>query len=221
MFKIKTIIADLTELSGESIVAYKQDDIIKVHVHTFTPGLILDRMQKYGEFLTLKIENMSLGHSESVKKKEKKKRKKKYATVTVATGDGLSALFGDMGADYIINGGQTANPSIEEFIKAFDCCNAENIFVLPNNKNILLAAEQAAAVYEGSKIHVVPTKNLMQGYSALSVINPGMGDAETILAGAMTAISSVVDGEITKAVRDVKLSTNEKCLSDIEFKWNK
>lgn len=208
-FKIKTIIADLTELSGESIVAYKQDDIIKVHVHTFTPGLILDRMQKYGEFLTLKIENMSLGHSESVKKKEKKKRKKKYATVTVATGDGLSALFGDMGADYIINGGQTANPSIEEFIKAFDCCNAENIFVLPNNKNILLAAEQAAAVYEGSKIHVVPTKNLMQGYSALSVINPGMGDAKTILAGAMTAISSVVDGEITKAVRDVKIEGRE------------
>lgn len=208
-FKIKTIISDLTELSGESIVAYKQDDIIKVHVHTFTPGLILDRMQKYGEFLTLKIENMSLGHSESVKKKEKKKKKKKYATVTVATGEGLSALFSDMGADYIISGGQTANPSIEEFIKAFDSCNAENIFVLPNNKNILLAAEQAAAVYEGAKIHIIPTKNLMQGYAALSVINPTMADADIILSGAKSAMSAVIDGEITRAVRDVKIEGRE------------
>lgn len=206
-FDINIVISDLKELSGDSIVAYKQDDIIKVHVHSFTPGLILDRMQRYGEFLTLKIENMSLGHSEGVK--EKKKPKKKIATVAVATGEGLSALFGDMGADYIINGGQTANPSIEEFIKAFDLCEAENIIVLPNNKNILLAAEQAATVYEGAKIHVVPTKNLMQGYSALSVINPGMTDIDAILSDAKAAADSVIDGEITRAVRDVKIEGRE------------
>ena len=110
-----------------------------------------------------------------------------------------------MGADYIISGGQTANPSIEEFISAFDSCAAENIFVLPNNKNILLAAEQAAAVYEGAKIHVIPAKNLMQGYAALSVINPSMADTEAIISGAKSALGSVVDGEVTRAVRDVKI----------------
>lgn len=206
-FDISTVLTDLNELSGESIVAYKQDDIIKVHVHTFTPGLILERMQKYGEFLTVKIENMSLGHSESVK--EKKKIKKKIATVAVSSGEGLSALFKEMGADYIISGGQTANPSIEEFITAFDECGAENIIVLPNNKNILLAAEQAAKAYEAANIHVVPTKNFMQGYSALAVINPTVGDAEKIAADATAAAHAVTDGEITRAVRDVTIEGRE------------
>lgn len=203
-FSVDTVLADLSRLGGESVVAYKQDDIIKVHVHSFTPGLILTEMQKYGEFLTLKIENMSLGHSESVKKKVKK-TKKKVATVAVACGEGLCALFGDMGADHIISGGQTANPSIEEFISAFELCNAENIIVLPNNKNILLAAEQAAKAYEGAKIHVVPTKNLMQGYSALSLINPTMDDLDMMLSGVMSAAGAVTDGEITRAVRDVRI----------------
>lgn len=206
-FELDTILSDLSSLSGESVVAYKQDDIIKVHVHTFTPGLVLDRMQRYGEFLTLKIENMSVGHSESIKTKPK--AGKDLATVTVSTGDGLSALFTDMGADYIINGGQTANPSIEEFIKAFDACSAKNILVLPNNKNILLAAEQAAAVYKDAIVHVIPTKNLMQGYSALSVINPSMNDIDSLLASAKSAAEAVLDGEITRAVRDVKIEGRE------------
>ena len=206
-FSLDTILSDLSSLSGESVVAYKQDDIIKVHVHTFTPGLVLDRMQRYGEFLTLKIENMSVGHSESIKKKPKVH--KNLATVTVATGEGLSALFTDMGADYIISGGQTANPSIEEFIKAFDACSAKNILVLPNNKNILLAAEQAAAVYKDANIYVIPTKNLMQGYSALSVINPSMKDIDSLIASAKSAAEAVLDGEITRAVRDVKIEGRE------------
>ncbi len=206
-FNIATILADLSELSGESVVAYKQDDIIKVHVHTFTPGLILDRMQKYGEFLTLKIENMSLGHSESVEKK--KKAKKRIAVTAVATGEGLSALFSDMGVDVIINGGQSANPSTKDFIDAFDSCSAEHILVLPNNKNILLAAEQAASVYEGARIHVIPTKNLMQGYAALSLINPTMTDIDSIILAAKTAADSVADGEITRAVRDVTIDGRE------------
>lgn len=204
-FNIETVKADLIRLGGESIVAYKTDDVVKVHVHTFTPGIILAELQKYGEFLTVKIENMSLGHSESVKPK---KKKKKYSVVSVACGEGLSALFADMGADYIISGGQTANPSIEEFIKAFDSAEAENIIVLPNNKNILLAAEQAAKAYEGANIHVIPTKNFMQGYSALSVINPGMS-IDMIVSGAVSAAESVIDGEITRAVRDVKIEGRE------------
>lgn len=201
-FDINVILEGLNKLGGESVVAYKQDDIVKVHVHTFTPGLILTEMQKYGEFLTLKIENMSLGHSESVK--QKKKEKKKYSIVSVACGEGLSALFSDMGADYIIRGGQTANPSIEEFIRAFELCEAENIMVLPNNKNILLAAEQAAKIYEDAKIHVIPTKNFMQGYSALSVINPSE-NIESNVANAISAVEAVIDGEITRAVRDVTI----------------
>ncbi len=210
-FDISVILAELNELHGESVVAYKQDDIIKVHVHSFTPGLILEAMQKYGEFLTVKIENMSVSHSESEKEKPapSKKPKKKIATAAVALGEGISALFGDMGADYIIKGGQTANPSIEDFIRAFDACNAENIIVLPNNKNILLAAEQAAKAYEGAVIYVIPTKNLMQGYSALSVINPSMDDIDLIVSGATSAAEMVVDGEITRAVRDVKIDGRE------------
>ena len=206
-FEVKTILSDLERLGGESIVAYKQDDIIKVHVHSFTPGLILAEMQKYGEFLTVKIENMSLGHSESVK--PKKSAKKKYATVAVALGDGISALFTDMGADYIISGGQTANPSIEEFIRAFEDLNAENIIVLPNNKNILLAAEQAAKAYEDANIYVIPTKNLLQGYSALSVINPSVADTEALISAAKNAAEGVVDCEITRAVRDVTVDGRE------------
>ena len=205
-FDIEIIKAELISLGGESIVAYKTDDVVKVHVHTFTPGVILAAMQKYGEFLTVKVENMSLGHSESQKPK---KNKKKLAMVAVACGDGLSALFSDMGADYIISGGQTANPSIEEFIKAFDEVCAENIIVFPNNKNILLAAEQAAKAYEGANIHVIPTKNFMQGYSALSVINPSLGDTDLIISSATSAASAVIDGEITRAVRDVKIDGRE------------
>ena len=110
-----------------------------------------------------------------------------------------------MGADYIIRGGQTANPSIEEFIRAFELCEAENIIVLPNNKNILLAAEQAAKIYEGANIHVLPTKNFMQGYSALSVINPGEKDINSNISNAIAAAEAVIDGEITRAVRDVTI----------------
>lgn len=199
-FDLQTVLADLEELKGESIVAYQQDDIIKVHVHTFNPGEVMARMLRYGEFLTVKVENMSLGHSEP--EKPKGKPKKPFAVVAVAAGDGMTALFTQMGADRIVSGGQTANPSIEEFVEAFRECAAENIIVLPNNKNILLAAQQAAKLYEDAKVHVVPTKSLAQGYSALSVITPGIKDIQTLLSSAERAAKGVVDGEITRAVRD-------------------
>lgn len=199
-FRIQTILDDLEEMKGESVVAYKQDDIVKIHVHTFYPGEIMARMQRYGEFLTVKIENMSLGHSQT--EKPKPKPSKPFAVVAVAAGDGLCALFSQMGADRIVSGGQTANPSIEEFVEAFRECPAEDIIVLPNNKNILLAAQQAAKLYEDARIHVVPTKTLVQGYSALSVITPGITDIQTLLSSAERAAKDVLDGEITQAVRD-------------------
>ena len=200
-FDINIILDELNSLHGESIVAYKTDDIVKVHVHTFNPGEILTMAQRYGEFLTLKIENMSLGHSEE--KSSEAKKKKKYAVVTVATGDGLSALFKDMGADVIIEGGQTANPSTGQFVDAFKACNAETIVVLPNTKNIFLSASCAAELYTEANVRVVKTSNLMQGYSALSVINPGIDSVDDIVSSAEAAANSVIDGEITRAIRSV------------------
>lgn len=202
-FEVSTLIAELEALGGESIVAYKTEDIVKVHVHTFTPGSVFSVAQAYGEFLTVKVENMSLGHSGAPVKK--KKSNKKFSVLAVATGDGLSALFTDMGADRIISGGQTANPSIEEFIEAFESCDTEHIIVLPNNKNVILAARQAAELYDKAEVHIVETKSLMQGYSALSVITPGIKDMDALCKSAKLAAEGVVGVEVTRAVRDVTL----------------
>ncbi|MBQ8850699.1 MAG: DAK2 domain-containing protein [Clostridia bacterium] len=204
-FEISELIQKLEALGGESIVAYKQDDIVKVHVHTFTPGSVFSTAQAYGEFLTVKVENMSLGHSGAPAKKTR--TNKKFSVLAVATGDGLSALFTDMGADRIIAGGQTANPSIEEFIEAFESCDTENIIVLPNNKNVILAARQAAELYDKAKVYIVETKNLMQGYSALSVITPGIKDMDALCNSARNAAEGVTGIEITQAVRDASMNS--------------
>ena len=211
-FDISVIISELESLGGESIVAYKNGDIVKIHVHSFTPGLILTAVQKYGEFLTMKIENMSLGHSEEEKPKQSKK---KYAVVAVASGEGITALLRDMGADVVIEGGQTANPSTGEFVDAFGRCNAEHIIVRPNNKNILLSATQAAELYTDADIRVVKTANLMQGFSALSVINPSVDNIDDMVASAESAASNVIDGEITRAVRSV--SVEGRSISEGEY----
>lgn len=202
-FEVSEVIDLLKMMGGDSIVAYKQDDIVKVHVHTFSPGEILAKMQTFGEFLTVKVENMNLGHTETTK--EKPKNPKPFAVVAVAEGEGMKALFTQMGADKIILGGQSANPSIEDFIVAFKECNAKDIIVLPNNKNIILAAGQAAQIYSDAHVHVIHTKNIAQGYSALSVITPGIKDINVLTASAERAAESVLDGEITRAVRDVAL----------------
>ena len=197
-FEIANVITLLTEMGGESIVAYQQNDIVKVHVHTFCPGEILASMQRFGEFLTVKIENMNLGHTET----QKKKPQKDFAVIAVAQGDGMAALFEQMGADKIVSGGQSANPSIEDFVNAFRECNAKHIIVLPNNKNIILAAKQAAELYTDLPVHVINTKNIAQGYAAMSVITPGMKDIDALITSAERAAADVIDGEITCAVRD-------------------
>lgn len=209
-FDVSHIISRLTELGGESIVAYKQDDIIKVHVHTFSPGEILAEMQRFGEFLTVKVENMNLGHTE----KEKKNQKKDFAVVAVAQGDGMSALFRQMGAERIVSGGQSANPSIEDFVEAFKGCCAKDIIVLPNNKNILLAARQAADLYTDAIVHVINTKNIAQGYAALSVITPGIKDINSLITSAERAAEGVIDGEITCAVRDAVVDGKRISMGD-------
>lgn len=209
-FDVLRIVSLLTEMGGESIVAYKQDDIIKVHVHTFAPGEILAKVQSFGEFLTVKIENMNLGHTET----EKKKPPKEFAVVSVAQGDGMAVLFSQMGADRIVSGGQSENPSIEDFVEAFKACNAKNIIVLPNNKNIVLAASQAAALYTDKPVHVINTKNIAQGYAALSIITPGIKDIDSLVTSAERAAEGVIDGEITCAVRDAVVDGKNISIGD-------
>lgn len=214
-FEIGSMRALLELLGGDSIVTYKEGDIVKVHVHTLDPGRVLTSAREFGEFLTIKIENMELGHSdvESAKKKaEAKAPKKKFSVLTVATGEGICSLFEDMGADGIISGGQTNNPSTEEFIEAFGAHPAEDIIVLPNNKNVMLAAKQAAELYDAARVHIVPTYTLMEGYGALSVITPGITDIEVLVKNAERAAKSIVGSEITRAVRDVNLDGKDiKC----------
>jgi DAK2 domain fusion protein YloV len=205
-FEIDELITLLESLGGESIVAYKLDDVVKVHVHTFAPGNVLTVAQSYGEFLTVKIENMSIGHTEESKPK---KAKKPFSVIAIAQGEGLSALFSEMGADEIVTGGQTLNPSTEEIIAAFDRTESDNIIVLPNNKNVILAAKQAAELYDKARVHIIPTKNMMQGYGALSVVTPGITDVSSLVESATRAAEGVIGAEVTMAVRDVTLGGRE------------
>ena len=149
---------------------------------------------------------MSIGHSGTPEKKIASG--KKFSVLTVASGEGMCSLFTDMGADLIVAGGQSANPSTEEFIEAFDKCDTPDILVMPNNKNVFLAANQAAEIYKEASVHIIPTKSLMQGYGALSVITPGV-DVETLVESATRASQSVVGSEITRAVRNVTINGNE------------
>ena len=206
-FDVNLLIDRLTMMGGESIVAYKENDVVKLHVHTFTPGEVFNIAQEYGEFLTVKVENMSLQHSSEEIKRQK--NKKYYSVISVTQGEGMCALFKDMGADEIVAGGQSKNPSIEDFISSFDKCNSEHIIVLPNNKNVFLAAEQASKLYDKACVHIIPTRNLMQGYGALSVITPGITDIDALVNSIKRASDSVVGIEITQAVRDVTLNGRE------------
>ncbi len=214
-FKIDNLISFLNTI-GDSIVAFQEGTIVKVHVHTMTPGMVLDYCQKYGEFLTIKIENMTLEHNEStvtnnfmahgeIVKAEKQAERKKYATIAVAGGEGIQKTFRELGADFVIDGGQSKNPSSEEFIKAFDAVNADTIFVLPNNSNIILAARQAASLYQKADIRVIDSKTIGDGYAALTMLSYDSGDSEEIARNFMQAMEGVQTGEVSIAVRNAKL----------------
>ncbi len=201
------------ETVGDSIVAFISGTVVKVHVHTMTPGTVLDYCQQYGEFLTLKIENMTLQHNETVisnrfdeKREDKKKAEKKpYALVTTASGEGIKQTFTELGADYVIYGGQTNNPSTEDFISAFDEVNAKTIFVLPNNGNIIMAAKQAAELYKDSDVRVVPSHNIGEGYAALTMLSYDSGDADAITKELEEAMQGVITGMITHSVRNADI----------------
>ena len=202
-----TAVTNYLETVGDSIVAVKTGSILKIHVHTLTPEKVLEYCRNYGEFLTVKIENMSLQHSNTSQKTEPECRKEhtSYGIVAVASGEGVKQTFLDIGADVIVDGGQSMNPSAEDFLKAFDEANADNIFVFPNNGNIILAAKQAANIYEKSKVFVVESKTIGDGYAAISMMNSELSSAQEILDEFSFAMDGVITAEISKSVKDSQM----------------
>ena len=198
----ETVISDWLAQNGESLVFFRDGSIIKVHVHTHTPGEILNHCQQYGEFLTIKVENMTLQHHENHMDERFKKGRKAFGVVAVASGAGLVDTFKELGADIVIEGGQTMNPPVKRFIDAFDAVDAETVFVFPNNGNILLTARQAADIYDKADIRVIPAKTLGEGYYALANLDPEAGDADTIEATLTEAAGEVVTGLVSRAIRD-------------------
>ncbi len=190
---------EFLESVGVSVVLVNDEDLVKVHVHTYKPGDVFNFAQQYGEFITIKVENMDEQHD----RLEKKPERKKLAIVTVAVGDGLTRLFTQLRADIVISGGQTMNPSIEDFVKAISKLNPESVIILPNNNNIVMSAKQAADILnkKGINTKIVPTTSIQQGISACMGFNPDL-DIEENLIEMFAATKRVVCGQITTAVRD-------------------
>lgn len=198
-----SVIVNFLETLGDSIVAFKDEDIVKVHVHTFTPGKVIDFCQQFGEYVTFKMENMSVQHSELSETHEDPKREhKKFAVVAVSSGEGISNAFKTMGCDEIVSGGQTMNPSSEDFINAFKKLDAENIIVFPNNGNIIMAARQAAENYEEANVVVIPTKSIAECYSALTMLDFSSDDLDTIVEEFQSTIDNVTAASVTYSIRD-------------------
>jgi len=195
---------------GNSIVSFKTDSIVKVHVHTMTPGAVIEYCRQFGELLTVKIENMSVQHNESKEVSDKQQidnaPAKKYGIVSVAQGDGIAQIFTEMGVDVIVNGGQTQNPSTSDFLDAFKKVKAEHIFVFPNNGNIVMAAKQAAEIYEDAEIHVIESKDLGAGYIGLSLIDFEAEKPEDIEAQIYDSMKGAVTASISPSIRDADMN---------------
>jgi DAK2 domain fusion protein YloV len=205
---------------GDSLAIVADDEICKVHIHTKTPGDVLNFGQTFGSFATLKIENMSVQHTETLLHThdevdgdcghhhgayDPSANPSKYGIITVVNGDGLKNTFKEMGVSCIINGGQTMNPSTEEFIKAIDGLNAENVIIIPNNGNVLLSAQHAAKLVEDRSITVLPAKTIAQGYASLTMFDSNQS-LEDNVREMEELISNVKTGEITYAVRDTEVN---------------
>ena len=206
-----TEIRDIMLKYGDSLAVVGDEGIIKVHVHTNDPGLVLQDALKHGQLVTIKIENMKLQHentlvgdtdeiAQSVEEKE-------YGFIATSMGEGLAKIFKDFGVDYIIEGGQTMNPSTEDFMKAIDSINAKNIFIFPNNSNIIMAANQAKELSD-KNIIVIPTKNTPQGFTALVNFNADASVEENEQA-LMESLTMVKSGQVTFAVRDTVMNDVE------------
>lgn len=208
------------ESIGDSIVVVADEDVVKVHVHTNDPGLAIQKALKYGALSNMKIDNMRLEHQEKLFRMSKQEEKpvneeedlpgpkKDVGFIAVSVGDGIAEIFKGLGVDYIIEGGQTMNPSTEDMLNAIDKVNADTIFILPNNKNIILAANQAKSLVKDKKIVVIPTKTVPQGITAVINYVPGLSieeNEETMVA----EMKAVATGQVTYAVRDTNIDGQE------------
>lgn len=191
---------------GDSLLVVNDDEIVKVHVHTEDPGLVMQEGLKYGSLVKVKVDNMRNQHEAQVEKEERQAKpveEKEYAIIAVAAGDGLADIFKAQGVDYIISGGQTMNPSTEDFVKAVEGLNARNIIILPNNKNILMAAQSAAEVID-QPAAVVETKTIPQGLTSLLAFDESKSIEENY-ERMSAALADVVSGSVTSAVRDTTI----------------
>ncbi len=199
---------------GNSLVCVQDEDLVKVHVHTLKPYVALKMGRRQGRFVKIKVENMQQQHDHIVELEDVKAaveepvEHKKYAIITVAPGKGIDEMFKEYRADIVIGGGQTMNPSTEDFVSAIEKVNADHIFILPNNSNIILAANQAKDVCEDADIHVLETKTVPQGLSACVMFNPD-ADLESNLNEMNEAIAHVKSGEVTYAIKDTTYEGQE------------
>ncbi len=206
---------------GDSVVFVEDDGLIKIHVHTNNPGRALELAVEYGELLNIKIENMKQQHSTILEEEGTtpesavvaEEPTKPYAFIGVAMGSGIAKILRDLGVDHIIEGGQTMNPSTEDIMKAVEGANAEQIFILPNNSNIILAAQQAQTLSDKS-VHVVPSKTIPQGIAAMLVFDPS-SEAEENLASMVDAVKEVKTVQVTYSVRDTVFNDLEIKKDDI------
>ena len=237
--KMEMDFKDFLESIGDSIVVVADDDIVKVHVHTNDPGLAIQRALKYGALSNMKIDNMRLEHQEKVIKMAEKEAagvsnqteaaadakteakpikpaepRKEVGFIAVSVGDGINEIFKGLGVDYIIEGGQTMNPSTEDMLNAIEKVNADTIYVLPNNKNIILAANQARDLVEDKKIIVIPTKTVPQGITAVINYVPDLSVEENE-AVMLECIGNVKTGQVTYAVRDTVI--DDKTIKQNDF----
>lgn len=204
---------------GDSLVCVADDEVVKIHVHTNDPGLAIQRGLTFGELTNLKIDNMREEHRERVIKGvdqilESQKQKKKMGVISVSAGSGLTSIFKEIGVDVVVEGGQTMNPSTEDILNAVEHLNAETIYILPNNKNIILAAEQAAKIVEDKKVVVIPTKTIPQGITAMISLSEDRS-AEENLENAAEEISNVKSAQITYAVRNTTIDDVEIHENDV------
>ena len=207
---------EFLESIGDSIVLVADDEIVKVHVHTNEPGVAITKALTYGSLSRMKIDNMREEHQERLIKNAEKmaeqqkadEPRKKYGFVAVSVGEGLDEIFKGLNVDHIISGGQTMNPSTEDILNAIDKINADNIYVLPNNKNIILAAQQAESLVEDKNIIVIPSKTIPQGISAMIGFIPD-NSPEDNKEAMIDSMSYVKTGEVTYAVRDTVIDDKE------------
>ena len=204
---------------GDSLVCVADDEVVKIHVHTNDPGLAIQRGLSFGELTNLKIDNMREEHRERVIKGvdqilESQNQKKKMGVISVSAGSGLTSIFKDIGVDVVVEGGQTMNPSTEDILNAVEHLNAETIYILPNNKNIILAAEQASKIVENKKVVVIPTKTIPQGITAMISLSEERS-AEENVENTIEEIANVKTAQITYAVRNTTIDDVEIHENDV------